>query len=80
MTTNVLLQAEYRGYNVVIFASESSTVHIDNPRFGEKTYSVHVPRLLVSAMEESETLNPYLTISLASVQLLINEREKNYDT
>ncbi len=79
MSSNVLLDMEYRGYKIVAFASEVSTVQIDNPRWGEKTYSIHVPRLQVAAMQESDTLQAYTMIMTASVQLLINEREKNYD-
>ena len=79
MKGNVLLDMEYREYKIVAFASEVSTVQIDNPRWGERTYSIHVPRLQASAMEDSDTLQTYVLIMTSAVMLLINEREKTYD-
>ncbi len=79
MSTNVLLDMEYRGYKIVVFSSDTSTVQIDNPRWGERTYSVHVPRAMAAGMEKANTLQTFTLITASSVMLIINERETAHD-
>ena len=75
----ILLDMEYRGYQIVVFASNTSTVQIDNPRWGEKTYSVHVPKALSAGMEGGNTLQPFVLTTASAVMLMINEREASHD-
>ncbi len=74
-----LFEMLFRGYTIKCFRSESRTVQIDAPRFGQKEYTIHVPGSIADGMESNATLLPFMTTTACAVMMLINERERVND-
>ncbi len=75
----VLLEAEYKGYKISIDAIAETDEVVVYPPDKDNLYLVYVPLEQAQEMEQNHTINPYLAITLAMIELAINVRKATND-